>query len=171
MFPFKFLKVSIYLSMGSMMLGCAATGPSYKDFMSTWQPLDKSSARVFFYKEEKKDFFGIASTAVFSVNSVQKGIVNWGGFNVIDLPPGTTKLSVSQQGGMGSCNAQVSLKENTQYFFKVEQRFDQAVAGFLFGLAGALIEAQAGDCTGAYKFSPVEPEVANERLSTLRLTN
>jgi hypothetical protein len=151
--------------------GCAATGKPYKQFVTEWHPLDSKSARIVFYKLPKTDPFGILSQAVFSVNGETKGAVMWGGFNMIDLPPGELVLAVTQAGGLGSCKAKVTLEPGKEYFFKIDQRYGQAVATIFGGLIGAIMESAANECGGAYKFDQIDPSTAKDAIAELKLSN
>lgn len=151
-------------------MGCTATGKNYQSFVQEWRPQAKENARLVFYKPPKKDPFGVLSKASFSVNGESKGTVMWEGFNIIDVPPGKTVLAVWQVGGLGSCKAIINLEGGKEYFFRIDNRYGQAIATVLSGLVGAAAESASGDCGGAYKFDQIDPRVAKEEVANLKLT-
>lgn len=165
-----FLRMSCVATLILALTGCAATGKPYRDFVQDLRPLDKNEARLIFYKLPKKDAFGILSKAAYSVNNEQKGAVMWEGFNIIDVKPGPTTLAVSQVGGLGSCRAVVNLESGKEYFFRIDNRYGQAVATFLFGLVGAAVESATSECGGAYKFDQVDPAVGRAEVANLKRT-
>ena len=154
------------------LVGCSASGPLYKDFISTWQRQQADTARVVVYMPKGNLLNG---DAYFGANGKRLGLVKAEGFNVVDLVPGAVTLEVEEPGTIWpSCKTKAELPKGSINFFEIRwaEANDKSI-NLLGRLVPILAHATDGDgkCSGGFRLVPTTEEAANEHLGTMRLSN
>lgn len=77
------------------LVGCAATGPMYKDVSASIPPLEAGKGRIYFYRPDS--ILGAAVTADINLNGRVVGRSERGSFFFVDEKPGNCAVATSTE--------------------------------------------------------------------------
>lgn len=89
------LKLLSLFAVSLAFVGCAATGPKYKDISASIPPIPPGQARVFFYRPDT--MLGAAVTSDIKLNGRVVGVSERGSFFFVDEAPGAMAVLTSTE--------------------------------------------------------------------------
>lgn len=148
--------------------GCAASGPAYTSQASE-APKEPTESKLVIFRPDSSQFLSARATRI-KLDEVTIGECQPVGFNTFTVEPGQRVLEVDIWDAPGSCKLPIELTGGQTHYFEIQPRKDAAVAGMLGGLVGAMIESSGKECGGQFMVMPVEKDVAEAALTSLKQT-
>ena len=136
-------------SVTAALVGCAATGASYKETTAeSSTPVAADQARVIVLRRKDRYDDYSASKAVVRINDRVAGKIRYGGFFYADVPPGQVKLLASARNtGYGTCELRIPIAAGTTTYVDVAPRMAHSLAGLAGSAAGVAAVGTDGAAT------------------------
>lgn len=160
--------ISIFILLG-LMSGCAATGSSYSKHVSEAHALEQNKSRLVLFRTRENSQYAGRAVAI-KLNGEALGSCDYAGFNVFDIAAGKHILSVDIWDSPGVCNLDIEVNGGNEYYYEVSPRSGNLLGALLGGLIGTAIESSGKKCGGAFSIESITKEVANTKLTDLKMT-
>lgn len=149
------------------LVGCASTGPMYKDSRAS-NSLEETSCRLIVYRTPQSQQYILRSASV-KIDDLSIGKSSYNGYKVFTTTPGNHRITVDMWDAPGKCSLPFSCSKGETLFFQVEPRTNNLLATSLGGAIGSAIEAHGKDCGGAFSVQKVDADAAFPLLQELPL--
>jgi uncharacterized protein YceK len=153
----RFLSVlCLVLFTSTLMSGCGTTTDENASLAG--RPLQGSQARLKIYRTS--EFVAAVPSARVKVDGRQVAELGLGGSTMLDIPAGSRTVVVDAVGHPNVYSMTLKAKGGMLYVLEVSPRTEAAVAGALFGLVGALVEAGVNQNGGTFQVRVVDAKPA-----------
>lgn len=149
--------------------GCAATGKNFTEYQSHLSKVSEGQSRIYVYRTSESMQYSGRSVDI-KLDGAQKGMCDYKGFNIFDVPAGTHQLQVDMWDSPGTCTITTNLTNQGEYFFEIEPRSGNLAGILLGGIVGAAIESSGKSCGGSFSIVEIAPNIASEKIKVLNLT-
>lgn len=157
-----FAIISIFLT------ACATTGPKYSEMDLVHTRISPGKARLYFLRESRMLFS--ARSAPIKTNGEEIGEIGNGGFFIVDLMPGTHRIS-TKTWDAGRFSIEIEIQADKVYYIEVLPRKEFFSGGLPFAVlcpVCLLIGAQLAENYGMFALVPIDEKAAAQKLQNLR---
>jgi hypothetical protein len=155
----------VFLLLLSLSLGCAATGPKYKDYQSTISGPPEGYARIFFFRNSR--FMSSGVDAVIEINKKKVGECGNGAYFFVDLADMKLDIIATSKGGIGLDKLEKNVEPGIEYFFEMLVDENFVNAGVILGVIGQTAYSVANNNTGGWIFAERNKDEALKDLEQL----
>lgn len=142
-----FSVVCLILLGATSMTGCGTTTDENASLVG--RPLKGAQARLKIYRTS--EFIAAVPSARVKIDGRQVAELGVGGSTVLDVPAGSRTVVVDAIGHPNVYSITLKAKAGMFYTLEVAPRTEAAVAGALFGVVGALVEAGVNQNGGTFQ--------------------
>jgi uncharacterized protein YceK len=148
--------ICLVLLVAAPMSGCGTTTDENASLAG--KPLKGAQARLKIFRTS--EFIAAVPSARVKVDGRQVAELGVGGSTMLDVPAGARTVVVDAVGHPNVYSITLKAKAGMLYTLEISPRTEAAVAGALFGLVGALVEAGVNQNGGTFQVRVVDAKPA-----------
>ena len=148
--------VCLMFIVATPMKGCGSTTDENASLAG--RPLKGAQARLKIFRTS--EFVAAVPAARVKVDGRQVAELGVGGSTMLDVPAGSRTILVDAAGHPNVFSITLKAKAGMFYTLEVSPRTEAAVAGVLFGVVGALVEAGINQNGGTFQLRVVDAKPA-----------
>jgi hypothetical protein len=137
----------VALAVATAMTGCGSTTDENASLAG--KPLRGAQARLKIYRTS--EFIAAVPSARVKIDGRRVAELGVGGSTMLDVPAGSRTVVVETDGHPNVFSMTLKAKAGMFYTLEVSPRTEAAVAGALFGVVGALVEAGVNQNGGTFQ--------------------